>query len=389
MKTPARIQLPLQTFDLITGFMVWVILSTLLPFIKQDIVIPPETTAWITALPVILGSVLRIPLGYLTNLCGARIVFVVCFIILLFPVYFLSTATTYQDLIIGGIFLGVGGAVFSVGVTSLPKYYPKEKQGFANGVYGMGNIGTALTTFAAPVFASLIGWQHTIQLYLGLLILAILINLLLGDKNEAKVKTPLVKQLKTAVSSMRMWLFSLFYFVTFGAFVALTVFLPSFLVTSYAIDGISAGVYTGIFIVLAAGTRVLGGWLGDHYDSLLLLAGVFILLLCGAVLLAIVSALPLFLAVIFVIGCACGLGNGLIFKLVPSYFMDQAGPVNGIVSMMGGLGGFFPPLVLQLSLSLTGAYVWGFAGFALFAFASLLLVLWLRKPKEELYAEAN
>ena len=145
-----RFQLPLQTADLIAGFMVWVILSSLLPYIKQDVYIPPDQIALVTAIPVVLGSVLRVPFGYCANLFGARAVFLASFIVLVVPVWFLSEATTYQGLLIGGTFLGIAGAVFSVGVTSLPKYYPRERHGFVNGVYGFGNMGTALTTWLAP-----------------------------------------------------------------------------------------------------------------------------------------------------------------------------------------------------------------------------------------------
>src|SRR5690625_2282512 len=164
-----KIQLPLQTTNLVVGFMVWVLISSLLPFIREDIVIAPEKIAIVTAIPVVLGSILRIPLGYYANVYGARLIFLVSFILLLFPVFYISTASTFTDLIIGGTFLGISGAVFSVGVTSLPKYYPKEKHGLINGIYGMGNIGTAISTFAAPVVAAKFGWSITVQFYLGLL----------------------------------------------------------------------------------------------------------------------------------------------------------------------------------------------------------------------------
>ena len=116
-----RFQLPLQTADLIAGFMVWVILSSLLPYIKQDVYIPPDQIALVTAIPVVLGSVLRVPFGYCANLFGARAVFLTSFIVLVVPVWFLSEATTYQGLLIGGTFLGIAGAVFSVVVASLTK----------------------------------------------------------------------------------------------------------------------------------------------------------------------------------------------------------------------------------------------------------------------------
>lgn len=372
-----KAQLPLQTFDLIAGFTVWVILSSLLPFIKHDIFIPDDMLALVTAVPVILGSVLRIPFGYYANLLGARAVFLASFIVLLFPVYFLSVATTYVDLLIGGVFLGFGGAIFSVGVTSLPKYYPKERHGFVNGVYGFGNMGTAVTTYAAPVLAVQFGWQTAIKFYLGLLLVMIALNFFLGDRHEPKVKTPIVKQIKAVWKDEKLWFFSLFYFVTFGAFVAFTVFLPNFLVSDFGVDGVTAGIFTSLFIVTAAVVRVFGGWLSDRLDCWKLLAGVFAAMIAGALVLAMTPGLELFMAGVYVISVACGIGNGVVFKLVPTYFVQQAGPVNGIVSMMGGLGGFFPPLVLSAFLGATGSYAPGFIAFACSILVCLVAVVWL------------
>ena len=161
-----KIQLPLHTLNLVVGFMVWVLISSLLPFIKEDINIPDGQLALVTAVPVILGSILRIPLGFYANQFGARKIFLISFISLLFPVYYISIADSLADLLIGGLFLGIGGAVFSVGVTSLPKYYPKERHGFINGIYGAGNLGTAISAFAAPAVATKFGWSTTVQLYL-------------------------------------------------------------------------------------------------------------------------------------------------------------------------------------------------------------------------------
>ncbi len=232
-----KVQLPLQTLNLVVGFMVWVIISALLPFIIEDISIPADKLAILTAIPVVLGSILRIPLGYYANLFGARVVFLISFILLLFPVYYISEASSFTDLVIGGLFLflGIGGAVFSVGVTSLPKYYAKEKHGFVNGIYGAGNIGTAITTFAAPVIATQIGWSMTVKLYLLLLLIFAALNIFFGDRKEVKVKTPLMEQIKGVYKNEKLWFFSLFYFITFGSFVAFTVYLPNFLVELFPI----------------------------------------------------------------------------------------------------------------------------------------------------------
>lgn len=369
----ARIQLPLQTADLIAGFMAWVILSSLLPAIKQDIVIPENQLALLTAVPVVLGSVLRVPFGYLADLLGARVMFTASFVLLLAPVWLISSATTWQELLVGGVFLGLGGAVFSIGVTSLPAYYPQERHGFVNGVYGFGNVGTALTTWLAPVAAAAFGWRAAAQLYLVLLAAFAVLNFALGDRSEPRAKTPIMSQLRAIWRDSRLWKFSLFYFVTFGAFVALTVYLPNFLTSHYGLDGVTAGIATSAFIVTAAVVRVLGGWLADRFDCHRLLAGTFAAHIAGAVVLAAAPGLSLYLAGIYLIGAACGIGNGVVFKLVPSAFGKQADLANGIVSMWGGLGGFFPPLVLSASLAAFGSYVPGFAAFALFAAACLAI----------------
>lgn len=372
-----KVQLPLQTANLVVGFMVWVLISSLLPFIQEDIAIPAEKLAIVTAVPVVLGSVLRIPLGYYANIFGARIIFFISFLLLLFPVFYISEASTFSDLIIGGTLLGIGGAVFSVGVTSLPKYYAKEKHGLVNGIYGMGNAGTAITTFAAPVLATQIGWSMTVKLYLILLLIFAALNFLFGDRKEVKVKAPIVEQIKGVYKNEKLWFFSLFYFITFGSFVAFTVFLPSFLVTFFELDKVDAGMRTAGFIVVATLLRPVGGWLADKFQPLFLLMGVFSVLTFAAFLLAFSPSIMLYTVASMLIATSAGIGNGVIFKLVPFYFNKQAGIVNGIVSMMGGLGGFFPPLLLSVIHTLTGSYSIGFMAFSQVALASLVLVVWL------------
>ncbi|PID01537.1 MULTISPECIES: nitrate/nitrite transporter [unclassified Sporosarcina] len=372
-----KIQLPLQTANLVVGFMVWVLISSLLPFISEDISIPPERVAIITAIPVVLGSILRIPLGYYANVYGARMMFFISFIVLLFPVYYISETSTVTGLLIGGTLLGIGGAIFSVGVTSLPKYYPKEKHGLVNGIYGMGNIGTAITTFSAPVLAMKFGWSMTVKMYLILLLAFIALNFFFGDRKEVKVKAPIIEQIKGVYKNEKLWFFSLFYFITFGSFVAFTVFLPSFLVNYFGLDKVDAGLRTAGFIVVATLLRPVGGWLGDKFQPLFILMGCFAGLTIASIVLAFSPDIALYTVGSIMIAAAAGLGNGVIFKLVPMYFSKQAGTVNGIVSMMGGLGGFFPPLLLATIFSMTGSYSIGFMAFSQVSLASLVLAIWL------------
>lgn len=374
-----KVQLPLQTFSLMAGFMVWSILAPLMPYITQDISVEEGQKAIILAIPVILGSILRIPIGYYTNLLGSRLVFLVSFIILLFPVFYLSQAHSTTGLMVAGFFIGLGGAIFSVGVTSIPKYFPKEKHGFANGIYGMGNLGTAVSSFLAPPIAGIIGWQHTVQLYLIVLLIFAVLMFIFGDKEEPKVKIPMISQTKQVINNYKLYYFSFWYFITFGAFVAFGLFLPNFLVSHFEIDKVDAGIRTGIFIAIATLLRPIGGMLGDKFNALNLLKIFFIGLIMGAIVLSISHHLILFTIGCLTISVCAGIGNGLVFKLVPTYFTKEAGVVNGIVSMMGGLGGFFPPLIITLVTSLTGSNHLAFFMLAIFGVLALITMMHMTK----------
>src|SRR5699024_7050729 len=210
----------------------------------------------------------------------------------------------------------------------------------------MGNIGTAITTFAAPVVAAKFGWTITVQFYLGLLLAFIALNFFFGDRQEERQKSPIMEQIKGVYKNDKLWFFSFFYFITLGSFVAFTVFLHSFLVDYFALDKVDVGMRTAGFIVLATLVRPLGGSLADKFHPLFLLLLVFSVLTIVVIILAFSPALGLYTVGVLLISLTAGIGNGVVFKLVPLYLSKQAGIANGIVSMMGGLGGFFPPLLL-------------------------------------------
>lgn len=377
-------QLTLQTFSLIVGFMAWSIISPLMPFITQDIKISASQISIILAIPVILGSVLRVPFGYLTNIIGAKWVFFSSFIVLLFPIFFLGQAQSTTMLIICGFFLGVGGAIFSVGVTALPKYFTKDKVGLANGIYGMGNIGTAISSFCAPVLAGLIGWQNTVRSYLIIISLFAVLMFLLGDNKEPKVKVPLISQVKVLAKNYKLYYLSFWYFITFGAFVAFGLFLPNYLVHHFTIDKVDAGIRSGIFIALATFLRPLGGVLGDKFNAMKVLIIDFVIMIIGGLILTLFDGIIYFTIGCLTISVCAGIGNGLVFKLVPSYFSKEAGSANGIVSMMGGLGGFFPPLVITFVTGLTGSSHLAFGLLVLFALIALITMVHLYKKETEI-----
>lgn len=375
-------QLTLQTLSLVAGFMAWSIISPLMPFISQDVDISPGQISVILAIPVILGSVLRVPFGYLTNIVGAKWVFFWSFIVLLLPIFLLGQAQSPGMLMLSGFFLGIGGAFFSVGVTSVPKYFSKDKVGLANGIYGVGNIGTAVSSFCAPVLAGAIGWQNTVRSYLIILSIFAILMFFLGDKNEPKVKIPLMAQVKDLSKNYKLYYLSLWYFITFGAFVAFGIFLPNFLVDHFSIDKVDAGIRSGIFIALATFLRPVGGVIGDKFNAIQALIIDFVIMIIGALILSLSSHIVLFTIGCLAISICAGIGNGLIFKLVPSYFSKEAGSANGIVSMMGGLGGFFPPLVITFVTSITGSSHLAFFFLAIFGVIALITMIHLNKKEK-------
>lgn len=378
-KQNGNFQLGLQTLSLIVGFMVWSIISPIIPFISKDVAITGSQLSIVIAIPVILGSILRVPFGYLTNKVGAKWIFFISFIILLFPIFFLSQAQSVGMLMTSGFFLGIAGATFSVGVTSIPKYFPKERVGLANGIYGMGNIGTAISSFLAPPIAGVIGWQSTVRLYLILLALFAILMFFFGDSQERKVHVPLMEQTRKLMGDLRLYYLSFWYFITFGSFVAFGVFLPNYLVSHFHIESVDAGIRSGIFIALATLLRPLGGILGDKLNAVHMLIIDFVCITIGGIILGLSNNILMFTVGCLLISVCAGIGNGLVFKLVPHYFSKEAGTANGIVSMMGGLGGFFPPLVISLVVSVTGSSHFAFILLAIFAIIALVTMLHLSK----------
>ncbi|AEH54587.1 major facilitator superfamily MFS_1 [Heyndrickxia coagulans 2-6] len=194
-----------------------------------------------------------------------------------------------------------------------------------------------------------------------------------GKENRA-----FAEELKKVYRDRRLWFLSIFYFITFGSFVAFTVYLPNFLVSNFSLAKVDAGMRTAGFILLATLLRPLGGFLSDKYNPYTVLTLTFAGLTISGILLSLSLGITLFTIGCLAVAFCAGIGNGAVFKLVPLYFSNQAGTVNGIVAAAGGLGGFFPPLLLTFVYGLTKSYAIGFMSLSEVALASLVLVFWMR-----------
>ncbi len=383
------LQLTLGTGAFAVCFAIFGSVSAMMPTIKKMMHLDPVQVSIALALPVLLGSVGRIPLGMLTDRFGGRLIFAVVMACSIIPAIAMGWVHSYSALLVFGFLIGIALASFSVGVAFVSRWYPPEKQGTALGIYGAGNVGQSLAAFGAPVIVAALGYRWGFWLF-GFLTFAWLLLWLATAQNAPVATRP--KSFVETVAPLKegkSWILSLYYFLTFGGFVAMAVYLPTFLTDMFKLTPVDAGLRTAGFVLLATAFRPVGGMLADRFSGEKILLFVFPF----TALMALVMAGPA-LMIPFTIGAlgmaaAIGLGNGAVFKLVPQFFPKTVGSVTGLVGAAGGLGGFFPPLVLGMVRKQTGSFSLGFVLLAVFAVVCLLTLWHTRRSATQRVALAG
>jgi NNP family nitrate/nitrite transporter-like MFS transporter len=378
--------LVLATVAFALCFSVWGLIAPLAPQFQELYGLTSTQISIVIATPVLLGSLFRIPIGLLTDRFGGRAVFTILMLFLLLPVFMIGFfGGSFSGLLFWGFLLGVAGSSFAVGVPYVSKWYPPEKQGLALGIYGMGNIGQAIAAYTAPVIAGALGWQWVFWLFLlPIMAMAAAFWFVGRDAPAAGPRPALAEGVALFREEAGPWVLSLFYFLTFGGFVAFGIYLPTLLVDVFALDPADAGRRAAGFIVLATFARPVGGWLADKVGGVPTLAVIFALLPLLAVVLSLIPGMVLFTFAALSIAMLLGLGNGAVFKLVAQMYPGKTGAVTGVVGAAGGLGGFFPPLVLGVVRDATGSYGFGFVLLALFAAGCFVVnIFYLRKRIEK------
>lgn len=370
----SKMQLVLATGAFALCFAVLGTMSAMMPILSKQMHLSSVQKSVAVALPVLLGSLGRIPLGMLTDRFGGRIVFSAVMLLSIIPAFLMGTVADYHQLLIYGFFIGIALASFSVGVGFVSGWYSAERQGFALGVYGAGNIGQSLAAFGSPFIAAAAGLRWGFWTFGILLTVWLVIFVMLARNAPRKGAIKSFSDVVRPLSDGRSWILSLYYFLTFGGFVAMAVYLPIFLTEMFKLTPQDAGLRTAGFVVLATVMRPVGGTLADKVGGRVILKWVFPF----TAVMAIFLACPMMLT--FTIGAlgmaaAIGLGNGAVFKLVPEYFPNSVGSVTGLVGAAGGLGGFFPPLLLGFVKQETGSFVIGFVLLGIFALCCLGVVL--------------
>jgi NNP family nitrate/nitrite transporter-like MFS transporter len=374
----------LSTTAFAVSFAIWGLVSALAPTFAQTYGLSAKMKSLMIAIPVLLGSLGRIPAGMLADRFGGRRVFTALLIASAIPATAIGFSTSYAQLLWLGLFLGIAGTTFSVGVGFTSKWFAPEKQGTALGIYGMGNIGQSIAVFGAPVLALQFGsWRPVFYIFAAVsLVWGLLFYALARDAaTTAKPKT-LAENLSVLRRSPNAWVLSLFYFVTFGGFVAFSIYLPTLLRDQFGLSATDAGARTAVFVLLATLMRPIGGSLADRFGGARVLTFVFVLVAAMGLLLG-CPWMPTFTIGALGGAAALGLGNGAVFKLVPQYFPKETGTVTGLVGAFGGLGGFFPPLVLGVIRDATGGYALGFVFLAIFALLCLTVnyLVFLRRQR--------
>jgi NNP family nitrate/nitrite transporter-like MFS transporter len=345
-----------------TNFWAWGLISPLAPAFTDLLTLDPLRVSVMVATPVLLGAIARVPLGAMTDRFGGRTMFIALSLIVTIPLVALAFFQTFPALLLGGLVLGLAGASFAIGVPFVNAWFPPARRGFALGVYGAGNIGTALAGFTAPTLFDQVGTASPFLLAAGMMLAtALVVALFARDApTTGGAKATMVEGMRAALGLRITFDLAAMYALTFGGFVAFGVYLPTYLRSTYDLTPADAGARAAGFIVLATLARPVGGWLSDRIGSPKVLGVSLAIVAAGAAVVA--FAPPLFIATapFLAIAASLGLGNGAVFALVGRGVpAERVGAVTGFVGAAGGLGGFVPPLVMGSVYASTGSYLIG------------------------------
>ncbi|MBO3740198.1 MFS transporter [Actinoplanes sp. NEAU-H7] len=369
----------LATLGFALNFWAWALLSPLASRFQAELGLTSFQQALLVAVPVVVGSVGRIPVGALTDRYGGRIMLPLITLITIVPVLYLGLwgHDALASLLVGGFFLGIAGTAFAVGVPFVNAWFPPERRGFAVGVFGVGMGGTAISALTTVKLVDAGSMATPFLITAGALFAyAVVAWTLLRDAPGRTVPTePLAQRLGAAMRLRITWQAAALYAVTFGGYVAFSVYLPAYLKTAYGLTPADASNRMAGFVVLAVIMRPIGGWLSDRTPPARVLAVCLVVVMAGALMQAFTPPLmPLGTIAFLSMAAALGAGSGATFALVAQIAPPaQVGSVTGIVGAAGGLGGFVPPLVMGGIYQRLDSYALGLVLLALVAGAALLL----------------
>jgi NNP family nitrate/nitrite transporter-like MFS transporter len=351
--------------------------------IKADLGLTDTQFGILVATPVLTGSLSRIFLGVWADQYGGRVVFALQMLLTSVAAYLLTLVSTYEMFLVAALGVGLAGGSFAVGIAYVSKWYEKEKQGTALGIFGMGNVGAAVTNFGAPFLLIAMGgeWQGVAKIYaIVLAITAVLFFVFSKDdpstteRKKTGVKSASFMEQMEPLKNLQVWRFALYYFFVFGAFVALALWLPRYYVGAYGLELQTAGMLAAAYALPGSIFRALGGWLSDKYGARTVMYWTFFAcVICtfimsypsteyivkginGPLEFNVTIPLELFVFLTIILGFFMSLGKAAVFKHIPVYYPDNVGSVGGIVGLIGGLGGFILPITFGIMNDAIGVW---------------------------------
>ena len=400
----------MSTIAFTVCFAVWTIFAIIGIQIKQQLNLNETQFGLLVGTPILTGSLVRIFLGIWTDQYGGRRVYTVVMLSAAVATYLLTYAHTYPQFLVAALGVGIAGGSFAVGIAYVSRWYPPEKQGTALGVFGAGNVGAAVTKFFAPFVMVAYGWQTTAQVWAAGIAIMGIVFWFTTKEDPAEIarrmrgERPRSAWLELeALKNIQVWRFSLYYFFAFGAFVALALWLPRYLIGVYKLDIETAGMLGAAYSVPASLFRIYGGVLSDKYGARRVMYWMFgvsvlitfilsyppttytILGIKGPITFHMGTGVVTFTALIFVLGFFMSLGKAAVYKHIPVYYPGNVGSVGGLVGMIGGLGGFVLPIAFGVLNDLTG--IWTSCFMLLFLIATVSLV-WMHLAIQRMEREA-
>ncbi len=378
--------LALSTIAFTVCFAVWTIFSIIGVAIKKELGLTESEFGLLVATPILTGSLTRLILGVWTEKYGGKIVFSLQMILTGLATWALTLADSYIMYLIAALGIGLAGGSFIIGVAYVSRWYGPGKQGTALGIFGAGNVGAAVTKFLAPFVMVAYGWQGVAQVWaVGIALMGVIFFILAKDdpmlveRRKTGVKAPSLREQFAPLKNLQVWRFSLYYFFVFGAFVALALWMPHYLIDVYGVDVKTAGMSAAAFSLSASLFRAYGGHLSDRFGARSVMYWTFGFSLIFLFMLSYpptdyviqgkdgpihftteMSRWP-FVVTLFCLGFFMSLGKAAVYKHIPVYYPKHVGAVGGLVGMIGGLGGFILPIMFGALLDLTGIYTSCFA----------------------------
>jgi NNP family nitrate/nitrite transporter-like MFS transporter len=405
-----------STVAFAVNFAVWVMFSIIGVKIKSELNLSETEFGLLVATPILTGSLIRLPLGILTDRYGGRVVYFLQMLSVVVPTWLLSYATEYWQYLVLGLFVGVAGGSFAVGIAYTSAWFSKERQGTAMGIFGAGNAGSSLTKFIAPLIiaaSATASWRAVPQVYaVAMLVTALAFWFLTTEdplhRKEARQgrKVPKLSEQLKPLLDLRVWRFGLAYYFVFGAFVALALWLPKYYVGEFGLPLATAAFLTILFDLPSGAIRALGGWASDKWGGNTVTWWVmWISLICmvvlsyppttmivhgirGDVAVEIGVGVVLFTVLIFIVGLAQGFGKASVYRSLADHYPTSMGVVGGIVGVIGGLGGFTLPIMFGVAADVIGVRS---SCFMLMTLVIVVTMIWMwvaeRNERESILAK--